>query len=144
MPTVEPFRLQLAAPHPEVDHIPGLKDSGHLTTWVHTAIELTDGLERALSEENIPPVRSLNQALTRSRRLLTEMEVERLEGSGPVNEDSQEILDVVAADSPAMDYQVASTVRPGYRFADRLIRPQQVIAYRWADGEAAESGVESL
>jgi hypothetical protein len=59
-----------------------------------------------------------------------------LEESGPYNWRWQEVLSTRVTDDPSQDETVCSTVRPGYLFHGKLVRPQQVIVYTMPSGPA--------
>jgi hypothetical protein len=52
-----------------------------------------------------------------------------LEADGRFNYEQQQVLDTQTTDNPKLDEFVCTTVRPGYLFNERLVRPQEVIVY---------------
>ena len=99
-----------------------------------TAIDLTDILERAVSDEKVSAARSLSQAFSHMQSLLKQLGVERLDRTGEWEGEVQEVLDAAPAPVRDLDEQVAASVRAGYRFDGKLIRRQAVILYRWDGG----------
>jgi GrpE protein len=62
-------------------------------------------------------------------RALEDVGVRTLDATGPVDWALQEPVGTEPTAEHALDQTVASSVRPGYRFGDAVVRPQQVIVY---------------
>jgi len=62
-------------------------------------------------------------------QVLEKGEVVPLEDVGPYDYMKQKIMSTCPVDNPDKNNFVQSTVRPGYMYRDRLIRPQEVIVY---------------
>lgn len=66
------------------------------------------------------------------RQLLVVLEMEQvtaLEETGAYNPKRQRVVDTQVTQNPAQQGQICSTVRPGYLFREKLLRPQEVILY---------------
>lgn len=66
---------------------------------------------------------------TRLGSALDDLGVRTVEGTGPVDWEQQEAVGTQPTADRALDQTVASSVRPGYRFGDAVVRPQEVIVY---------------
>ena len=55
-----------------------------------------------------------------------------LEMAGAFNYEQQQVVETQGTDDPNLDEMVSSTVRPGYLFNQKLIRPQEVIVYTYS------------
>lgn len=62
-------------------------------------------------------------------KILALESIESIEDSGQVDDNLHLIVGTTLTGDPARHDTIAETVRPGYRFGERLIRPQEVIAY---------------
>lgn len=100
------------------------------SSMCNTAIDVSDWVTEALTEERITKERLATVVLRKLREGLKKEGLTVLDGSGKVNPDIQQIVDTVATDDPGASGTVARTVRPGYMYRDKLIRPQEVIAFR--------------
>jgi len=79
---------------------------------------------------NAAPSAELNAWLyARLGNALGDLGVATLEAAGAVDWTFQEVVGTRATTDKALDQTVAATVRPGYRFGETVLRPQQVIAY---------------
>jgi hypothetical protein len=66
-------------------------------------------------------------------RVLAKAGVRALDETGPIDYRYQEVLGFRRTDDPDRDELVCETVRPGYALGERILRPQQVVAYRLED-----------
>jgi molecular chaperone GrpE (heat shock protein) len=64
-------------------------------------------------------------------QLLDEQGVTPLESDDAFDNQYQEVVHVEPTADPEQDERIKSTVRPGYVYAGKLIRPQQVIVYQY-------------
>jgi len=67
--------------------------------------------------------------LRETGRCLTNMGVEILEEAGAFDERYQTVVDTCPAASEELAGQISETLRPGYRFQDEVLRPQEVILF---------------
>lgn len=111
---------------------------------VRALIDLLDGIERAISDPLITPARGLQSASSRTRKILESLNVERIEQLDVLNPEFQEVLDWMPAPSAELGGRVASSIRPGYRWGRGLLRPQQVVGFRWDGPSAIEFAQDSL
>jgi molecular chaperone GrpE len=99
-------------------------------------IETVDDLDLALSHvEGVPGATALAKGVALARdRFLAALErngVTRLVLDGEeFDPNSAEAVQVVEAEPPELDGKVAATLRAGYRFGDRVIRPARVTVAR--------------
>ncbi|MBM7865691.1 nucleotide exchange factor GrpE [Heliobacterium gestii] len=61
--------------------------------------------------------------------ILRSMDVETILKDGKFQPGAQHIVGKVPTDSPEQDLVIKSTIRPGYRLRERLIRAQEVVVY---------------
>lgn len=71
-------------------------------------------------------------------RILAKEGVTPLEETGLYDHNCQQILDTRSTDDLTLNDQVCDTVRPGYLFHGKLIRPQEVIVYLFEQVEKLE------
>jgi molecular chaperone GrpE (heat shock protein) len=50
-----------------------------------------------------------------------------------VDRSRQQVIEVEATDDPGLDRQVARRLRPGFELDGRVLRPEWIAAYRYAD-----------
>ncbi|MBS3760497.1 nucleotide exchange factor GrpE [Halodesulfurarchaeum sp.] len=112
---------------------------------VERLLEVRDNVGRALNEEadNVDSLRD-GIELTRKQfdRVLAEEDVERIEPEpgNEVDATKHEVMMRVGSEEP--EDAIASVYRPGYKMADKILRPAQVTV---SDGpEETESTSESL
>jgi hypothetical protein len=120
-----------AAAAPALESVPGPGPSPHpepsatakelikLRDWV---LSVTRGDPETAPEALKMLYRGLGEVLEKEGITL-------LEETGPYNWRWQEVLSTRVTDDPSQDETVCSTVRPGYLFHGKLVRPQQVIVY---------------
>lgn len=65
----------------------------------------------------------------RITEMLRGCEVLPIREEGPVNPSRHEVVGVRPAPEDEHDGRIAETVRPGYKWRDQVLRPQQVVAY---------------
>jgi len=117
-PSIPQARHRLPKPEPELGEIE--KEVIKLRDWVSLATSPGGGgASRELMEELY---RKLGQVLEKG-------EVVPLEDVGPYDYMKQKIMSTCPVDNPDKNNFVQSTVRPGYMYRGRLIRPQEVIVY---------------
>lgn len=77
----------------------------------------------------------------RTKALLTACDVARVEDSGPLDLRRHEVVGTRAAPASDLVHHIADTVRPGYAWRGRLLRPQQIVAYTTAPETNKKPGV---
>jgi hypothetical protein len=64
--------------------------------------------------------------------ILARMDVQRLEPShGKLDKVNQRVLNTIPALSPSEDLTVASSLKPGFLWRERTVRPEEVIVKKW-------------
>ncbi len=91
------------------------------------ADDLIDLTEHASGTES--STRTLRLVLRRVDRLLSDCGVQVVRDEGPVLASRHEVVGARPAGADGTEGWIAATVRRGYLQGDRLIRPQQVMAY---------------
>ncbi len=72
--------------------------------------------------------------------ILTRLDVIKGPASeGPVDLERHRIIDTHPAEDPAWDGDIAESVRPGFRWRDRVLRPEDVVIYRYQGGRVSEA-----
>jgi hypothetical protein len=87
-------------------------------------------LSRAQGDEGAPRV--LDGLYRELGKVLEREGVEPLEADGPFDDQRQQVIQTEPTDDPARHDRVCATVRPGYLFHGRLLRPQEVTVYAYA------------
>jgi molecular chaperone GrpE (heat shock protein) len=62
-------------------------------------------------------------------KVLEKEGVTPFEDVGSFDCERQQVVDTRPTDDPEQDNLVCATVRPGYRFREQLVRPQEVVVY---------------
>jgi len=76
--------------------------------------------------------------------VLARMDVRRLEPvGGKLDKLNQRVLNVEPADSPADDLTVTASVKPGFLWRERNIRPEEVIVKKWRPETAPSPSSQS-
>ena len=83
--------------------------------------------EQAPDEKNAQKV--VDSQLRETARCLTNMGVEILEEGGAFDNRSQTAVETRPAKTPDQADQIAETFRPGYRFREEILRPQEVVLF---------------
>jgi hypothetical protein len=122
-PTPEPPPLEPPASDPPAIEPPPdvLRDLIGLADDLVALAEKTSG--------SGPSPGTLRLLQRRVDRLLDACGVQILSETGPVVASRHEVIEVRTAGTGDTEGWIASTVRRGYLHGDRLIRPQQVVAY---------------
>lgn len=112
------FLEQLAAG--PTDLSPAVQQVILLRDWVLLA--KTSGAEAFPLEVFEDLYRQLNGVLAKHG-------VTSLEADGPFDENYQQVINLEPTTDPAKHHQISATLRPGYLFHGKLIRPQEVTLY---------------
>ncbi len=83
--------------------------------------------DQAPEEENAQKV--VISQLRETARCLTNLGVEILDAAGAFDNRYQTVVETRPADNAELAGQIAETFRPGYRFQDEVLRPQEVILF---------------
>jgi len=93
------------------------------------SMQLRESLIREQSPEEVNALRLLSSLLQESACNMRNAGVEILEGEGEFDCLIHTVTGTVETDDPQKINRVAETVRPGYRYADVLIRYQEIVLY---------------
>lgn len=116
-------------PPPEPEFSKTVKDLIQLRDWVLMAKTGGTGASAEVIE-------SLDDKLA---EILDKEGVTSLEETGSLFDyERQQIVSIEVTDDPNKSDRVCSTVRPGYLFQDRIIRPQEVILYSFDNSTESE------
>lgn len=102
---------------------------------IHDLIALRDKLllRKSWLEDQAPEEKSAHKVvisqLREIARCLTNWGVEILEAGGAFDNHFQTVVETRPAENTEQDGQIAETFRPGYRFRDEVLRPQEVILF---------------
>ncbi|HWB59293.1 MAG TPA: nucleotide exchange factor GrpE [Chthoniobacteraceae bacterium] len=67
--------------------------------------------------------------------IMARMEVDRLEpGTGKLNKTTQRAVSVELADNESDDGDIARSLKPGFMWRQRIVRPEEVIIKKWKEG----------
>lgn len=110
---------------------PPLKPSPSPSAVATQLIALRDMVLLAAEQQAEPARRTpLANVARRLSDILATEHVMSFEDEGAFDPTRQRVIDTLATDDPARDYQLAASVRPGYLYAGCLFRQQDVILYR--------------
>jgi hypothetical protein len=107
-------------------------DEPEPTATAKELIKLRDWVLLARSDETVSSG-VLGELYRKLGRILEQEEIITLEATGEFNYERQEVVDTQITEDPTLDRQIHSTIRPGYLFDEKLIRPQEVIVYTYSD-----------
>jgi hypothetical protein len=72
--------------------------------------------------------------------ILARIEVQRLEPhTGKLDKQRQRVVSLEPAQSQADDLQVSSSVKPGFTWRERMLRPEEVVIKKWKEATPAVS-----
>lgn len=78
---------------------------------------------------------NLDHILHSLLEILARMEVQRLEAStGKLDKQKQRAVSVELADCKEDDQLISVSVKPGFRWRERLMRPEEVVIKKWKEG----------
>lgn len=96
------------------------------------SILLKEGLCSGKEDEVSVQLHKLLSLLLKETYSLAEKnDMEVIDLKGLYNSDLQVVTDIIPTDKKELQDTVAETFRPGYRYKDKLIRPQEVILYSY-------------
>jgi hypothetical protein len=107
-------------------------DEPEPTTTAKELIKLRDWVLLARSDETVSSG-VLGELYRKLGRILEQEKILTLEATGEFNYERQEVVDTQITEDPTLDRQIHSTIRPGYLFNEKLIRPQEVIVYTYSE-----------
>ncbi len=102
-------------------------------------IGLMDDLERVKSQlDGLATADNFENLVHHLREILHRMEVHEMDDA-VLDSRTHKILSVETASSPEADNQILRVVRRGYRWRDRVLRPQEVVIARWTSESSSLS-----
>lgn len=123
-PKVEPPPITKVEPEPEV------------SATAKELIKLRDWVLLAKSGEKASSPEVLSAIYTKLGQILEQEGVTAIEDAGPFNYERQQVVSTQATDDPEKVDCICDTVRPGYQFHGKLIRPQEAIVYTYEQSTA--------
>jgi hypothetical protein len=93
-------------------------------------IKLRDNILLAITENTTGDVRMFQSLYRKLGKILEQEGVFTLEAMEKFNYEQQQVMETKPTDDANLDGLVSSTLRPGYLFDGKLIRPQEVIVYK--------------
>jgi GrpE len=123
---VEPEFTQAEVTAPERDKIVAEPEP---SATAKDLIKLRDWLLLAQSDDTNVSPEVLREVYRKLGHILEKEAITTLEATGEFNYEQQQVLDTHITDDLAQDNQICHTIRPGYLFNNRLLRPQEVIVY---------------
>ncbi|WP_050766038.1 nucleotide exchange factor GrpE [Synechococcus sp. PCC 7335] len=96
-------------------------------------IKLRDWVLLAQSSSTSLTTEALSEIYKRLGHTLELEDITPLEMTGKFNYDQQQVVDTKVTHDPELEETICSTVRPGYLFDGKLIRPQEVTVYIMID-----------
>lgn len=119
-----PSKQALVSPPPNQAHEPDL------SVTAKELIKLRDWILLAKSSETGVAPEVIEELYRKVGQILEKEDVIELSERGPYDYNRQQVVDTRPTDDPEQNDMVYATVRPGYLFHGKLIRPQEVIIYR--------------
>lgn len=99
-------------------------------------IALRDNVQGAAADLDGPGGQALNAVASQLARIMAAQQVVPFEDAGAFDAHRHNAVASMATHDKALDYHLASSVRPGYLGDGALIRRQDVIVYRF-DGDGS-------
>ncbi len=99
-------------------------------------IKLRDWILLVQSEGDSSTPKVLDAIYQQLEQILAKQGVKPLEETGLFNYERHKVVSTQKTDNPNKDDWVCETVRPGYLFEGKLIRPQEVIVYTYESSAA--------
>ena len=96
-------------------------------------IKLRDWVLLASTSESTASAESFQRIYKKLGQILVKDGVTLLENVGAYDYEKQQVIDTQITDDPSKNDQIYNTVRPGYIFNGKLIRPQEVIVYTFQE-----------
>jgi molecular chaperone GrpE (heat shock protein) len=97
-------------------------------------IALRDSVQAAAEDLDEPGSRALDAVARQLAEVLASEQVVPFEDSGAFDAHRHNAVSSMETDDSALDYQLAASVRSGYIYNGGLLRRQDVVVYRFTDG----------
>jgi hypothetical protein len=104
-----------------------------LSATAEEIIKVCDWLLVAKDDTNTSCPEVLQVLSDKLANVLEKEGVRVINDTGPFNHERHQVVETQVTDEPSLNEMVCATVRPGYLFHDRLVRPQEVVIYTWED-----------
>lgn len=114
-----------------------------LSSAAKELIKLRDWVLMAKSENHPPGSEMLEVLYQQLGQILEKEDVLLLEATGSYNYERQQVITTKPTDDPNQHDQIYETIRPGYLFHDKLVRPQEVIIYIYDDSASSPAELSS-
>jgi hypothetical protein len=99
------------------------------STTARELIKLRDYILLACTENATSDRKVFESLYQKVGQILTHESVTVLEETGQFNYEHQQVIDTQTTDDQTLDEMISSTIRSGYLFNQKLLRPQEVIVY---------------
>ncbi len=81
----------------------------------------------------------MDHAIDYLLEIMCRMEVTRLDRcAGKLDKKQQRAIAVELADPPEEDGEIVRSVKPGFAWRDRVVRPEEVVVKKWKEGFLVE------
>lgn len=104
-----------------------------LSSPMKELIQIRDWVLLAKSDETGLGTNMLEALYTQLGQVLAKGDVMTIEETGVFNYERQQIISTQVTNKPDNNNLVYKTVRPGYLFCGRLVRPQEIIIYTYEE-----------
>jgi hypothetical protein len=109
--------------------VPEIEPEPELSSTAKELIKLRDWVLLAKSGEGKPSPEVLSAIYQKLGQILEQEGVTAIEETGSFNYERQQVVATQVTDDPEKDDLICDTVRPGYLFQGKLVRPQEAIVY---------------
>lgn len=99
-------------------------------------MKIHDTLWLAQHQSGALPANGVNRMVKEIGELLQTEAIEIVNDSGLFDPSRHAIVDLAAAESPEQNDHIQQTIRPGYRWQTKTLRPQEVILYQYQAQES--------
>jgi len=87
---------------------------------------------------------NLDHAVDFLLEVMSRMDVKVLEPAlGKLDKKNQRAISVEHADLPEEDGEIIRSVKPGFTWRDRIVRPEEVVVKKWKEGYLVDMAVDS-
>jgi len=120
-----------------------VEEAQDMSSAAKELIKLRDWVSLAQTGQHPITPEVLEEVYRELGRILAQEHVMSLEDIGPYDVNRQRVVDTRETDDLAQDDTVCHTVRPGYIFHGKLVRPQDVIVYAYKSSTVRAPSSES-
>ena len=115
--------------------VPPIEPEPELSVTIKELIKLRDWVLLAKKNKTEGSPEVLSAIYQKLGQILEQEGVTVIEETGSFNYERQQVIATQVTNDPAQDDCICDTVRPGYLFQDKLIRPQEAIVYSFQSEE---------